>query len=158
MHTIYVALGANIGNKKETIEKAITLLKEKVHVQKSAPIYETKPWGYIAQDNFLNTALKGTTKLSPQDLLVFIKNIEKKLGRIKRFKNGPREIDIDILFYDDIIHKNKDLQIPHPRIAERNFVLQPLQDINPELIHPMLQKSIRQLLQALPESSDIILV
>lgn len=146
MHTIYLALGTNVGDKKVNIEKAIMLLKEKIHIYKKAPIYETKPWGYKTQDNFFNTALQAATNLPPQDLLLFIKIVEKKIGRIKRFKNGPREIDIDILFYDQLIYARKDLQIPHPRIAERDFVLQPLSDINPNLIHPVLQKSIQQLL------------
>ncbi len=149
MHTIYLALGANVGDKKANIEKAILLLEEKIHVLKIAPLYETKPWGYKMQDNFLNTALQAITDLSPQDLLLFIKKIEEKIGRIKRFKNGPREIDIDILFYDQLVYKSKDLQIPHPGITERDFVLQPLFYINPDFIHPVLQKSIRQLLQEL---------
>lgn len=155
MHTIFLALGANSGDKKTNIQKAIILLKEKINIQKIAATYETKPWGHKAQDNFLNTALKATTTLNPQDLLTCVKIIEEKIGRVKRFTNGPREIDIDILFYDKLIYKNHTIEIPHPRIAERDFVLQPLGDIDPNFFHPVHKKTIQQLLQELTEKNIV---
>jgi 2-amino-4-hydroxy-6-hydroxymethyldihydropteridine diphosphokinase len=128
-HIIYLGLGANVGNREGNINKALELLKEKVEIIQVAPFYETEPWGYEQQEKFINSALKGATNLSPQELLIFVKEIEKKLGRIKRQRNGPREIDIDILYYDDVTLDLLDLKIPHPLIHEREFVLKPLRDL-----------------------------
>ena len=131
MHTIFLALGTNLGDREKNIKEALKLLKEKVIGMKLASIYESKPQGRINQGNFLNSALKGKTSLSPQELLHFVKGIERKMGRVDRGINGPREIDIDILFYDDIVLDTPDLKIPHPRISERDFVLRPLLDLAP---------------------------
>lgn len=156
LHTIFLGLGANVGDKKANIQKAIELLKEKVKDVIVAPIYETKPWGYEKQDNFLNTALKGNTFLSPSELFKFVKDIEKRVGRIKRFKWGPREIDIDILFYDKLIYKDDTLEIPHPRLHERDFVLKPLIDLDPNFVHPVLRKTIESLYKALSTKDSSI--
>lgn len=145
MHKVFLALGANVGNKKKNLKEAIKFLSEKIENIKVAQIYETKPWGFKEQGNFLNTALKGDTSLSPLQLLKFVKDIERKIGRIKRFKWGPREIDIDILFYDSLMFGNKILEIPHPRLHERDFVLKPMMDLDPNFIHPKLKKTIRKL-------------
>lgn len=145
MTHIFLALGSNVGERKKNIETAITLLSQRVSNIKKASFYETRPVGYVEQDNFINTALEGDTDLNPGDLLGFVKRIEKKIGRIQRFKWGPREIDIDILFYGNILYNKNDLTIPHPRLYERDFVLQPLSDLNPDFIHPGLNKSIKQL-------------
>ncbi len=145
MHNVYLALGSNIGNKKDNMDKAINLLSQHISNITVAKFYETKPMYYEKQENFLNSALRGQTSLSPRELLTFVKKLEKEIGRKKRFPNGPREIDIDILFYDDIIFKDEHVQIPHPRIEERDFVLKPLMDLNPEFIHPVLKKSIKKL-------------
>ncbi len=145
MHTIFLALGANIGNRKQQIKDAVILLQEQVENISVAKLYETKPMYHEKQKNFLNTVLRGQTTLSPEALLLFVKKIEKQIGRVKRFRNGPREIDIDILFYDDLIFTNKELEIPHPRIQERNFVIEPLMDLDPNLIHPILKKTVREL-------------
>ena len=147
MNTVYLALGSNMGNKKAFIKKALTLLEKQIKNITVANLYETNPMYFENQDTFINTALKGETSLSPQEVLIFIKAIEKELGRKKRFRNGPREIDIDILFYDNIIFKNEHLQIPHPLIQERDFVLKPLMDIAPELIHPVFKKNIKELIK-----------
>ncbi|HEX8965684.1 MAG TPA: 2-amino-4-hydroxy-6-hydroxymethyldihydropteridine diphosphokinase [Patescibacteria group bacterium] len=157
MHTVYLALGANTGNKKENMAKAIALLGEKVRVVKKAPLYETKPWGYTEQENFLNSAILIETELSPKELLAFIKQVEEKVGRQKRFTNGPREIDIDILFYDDLIINTPSLTIPHALLHVRDFVLQPLCDIAPDFVHPILHKTIRQLLQEVPETEKVVI-
>lgn len=145
MHTIYLALGSNIGDKQKNINQAITLLEHQVNNITIAKRYETKPMYYENQEHFLNTALRGETTLSPQELLTFVKNIEEQLGRKKRFRNGPREIDIDILFYDNLIVNEDHLQIPHPRIQERDFILKPLMDISPNYTHPVLKKTIKEL-------------
>ena len=148
-HVIFLGLGANVGNKKQNIEKAIRELKEKISDIQVSKFYETEPWGYTQQDRFLNAAICGKTFLTSLELLRFVKLIEKKIGRIKRFKWGPREIDIDILFYDNLAHKDDSLTIPHPFIQEREFVLKPLMDLDPDFIHPVSKKTVRQLYEKL---------
>ena len=149
MHTVFLALGSNVGNKKENIKRAVSALEKKVKKIQIAKLYETKPMYFENQDMFINTVIKGQTQLSPTELLAFVKLLESDLGRQKRFTNGPREIDIDILFYDNLIYQTTKLQIPHPRMAERNFVLQPLVDLNPNIIHPSLHKTAQKLLDEL---------
>jgi len=151
MHQIYLAIGSNIENRKQHIETAIVLLCEKVRGITIAPLYETKPRYFEDQNNFLNTVLRGYTDLEPRELLQFTKAVQKEVGRVERFRNGPREIDIDILFYDNVVYKDEELEIPHPRLQERDFVLQPFSDINPDFSHPVLKKTIRELLATLPE-------
>ena len=150
MNPVFLGLGANVGDRKDNILKAIELLKRHVSITKVAPIYETKAFGYTEQANFYNTALVGTTALDPEKLLHFVKTVEKNSGRIKRFRWGPREIDIDILFYGDLILKTPTLEIPHPGIPERFFVLKPLSDIAPDLMHPVLKQTVTKLLSRLP--------
>jgi 2-amino-4-hydroxy-6-hydroxymethyldihydropteridine diphosphokinase len=157
MHTVFLALGSNIENRKQHIEKAIVLLREKIHDITVAPLYETKPRYFENQNNFLNTVLSGFTELEPQELLQFTKTVQKKVGRVERFRYGPREIDIDILFYGNVVYKDEELEIPHPRLQDRDFVLQPFSDINPDFSHPVLKKTIRELLDTLPvEQRSII--
>lgn len=145
MHKVFLGLGANVGDKKKNLEKAIELLSEKIINIQSSKFYETEPWGYKEQDNFFNAAIRGKTPLLPIELLKFVKDVETRVGRIERFKWGPREIDIDILFYDDLIYKDSDLQIPHPHLHERDFVLKPLMDLDPNFIHPIFKKTIRHI-------------
>lgn len=156
LHTIFLGLGANVGDKKANIKKAVELLKGKITNIIVAPIYETKPWGFKEQDNFLNTAIKGNTYLSPLELFKFVKDVEKKVGRVERFKWGPREIDIDILFYDNLVYKDSDLNIPHPYLHERDFVLKPLMDLDPDFVHPVLKKAISKLYKSLRGNSSIV--
>ena len=156
MHTVFLALGSNMGEREAFINKAIDLLRKEINVEKCAPIYESKASGFTDQNDFANTVLLGQTSLSSDELLSFIKKTEKDLGRIERFTWGPREIDIDIIFYDDLIYKNETLEIPHPRIAERDFVLKPLSDIAPDYIHPVLLKTIEELLNELPVDQKFI--
>jgi 2-amino-4-hydroxy-6-hydroxymethyldihydropteridine diphosphokinase len=125
-------------------------LREKVHNITVAPLYETKPHYFEAQQNFFNTVLSGYTDLKPWELLQFTKTVQQEVGRVERFRNGPREIDIDILFYDNVMYKDKELEIPHPLLQERDFVLQPFSVINPNFSHPVLKKTIRELLDTLP--------
>ncbi len=150
MPDIFLALGSNIENRKQHIETAIALLREKVYGINVAPLYETKPRYFEDQYNFLNTVLRGFIDLEPLELLQFTKAVQKEVGRVERFRNGPREIDIDILFYDNVVYKDEDLEIPHPRIQERDFVLQPFSDIDPDFSHSVLKKTIRELLDTLP--------
>ena len=157
MHQIFLALGSNIENRKQHIETAIVLLREKVHNIIVAPLYETKPRYFEDQQNFLNTVLSGFTDLKPRELLQFTKTVQQKVGRVERFRNGPREIDIDILFYDNVVYKDEELEIPHPRLQERDFVLQPFSDINPDFSHPVLKKTIRELLDTIPEEQRSVI-
>ncbi len=157
MHQIYLALGSNIESRKQHIETAIALLREKVQDITVAPLYETKPRYFEDQNNFLNTVLRGHTNLEPRELLQFTQAVQKDVGRVQRFRNGPREIDIDILFYDNMVYKDEELEIPHPRLQERDFVLQPFADINPDFSHPVLKKTIRELLDALPEEQRSVI-
>ncbi len=157
MHQIFLALGSNIENRKQHIETAIALLRGKVRGMTVAPLYKTKPRYFEDQQNFLNTVLRGFTDLEPRELLHFTQAIQNEVGRVERFRNGPREIDIDILFYDDVVYKDEELEIPHPRLQERDFVLQPFSDINPDFSHPVLKKTIRELLAALPEEQRSVI-
>lgn len=157
MITVYLALGANVGDARGNINQAVELLNQKLTNVRSAPIYTTKAVGYTDQPDFLNTAVSAETDLSPEQLLKFVKDIEKKIGRVWRFRWGPREIDIDIILYGDQVFKNNDLEIPHPRFRDRDFVLKPLCDLDPEAIDPVTNKTVRKLLEELPAGSDNIL-
>ena len=148
MNKIFLALGSNIGDKEHQLNEAIRSLGEKLTDIKTASYYTTSPMYYTDQPDFLNTVISGLTGLLPLELLEFTQHIQSKLGRQKRFKNAPREIDIDILFYGNMVYVNKDLIIPHPLIHERQFVLKPFMELDPEFMHPVLKKTIRQLLQA----------
>ncbi|KXK15461.1 MAG: 2-amino-4-hydroxy-6- hydroxymethyldihydropteridine pyrophosphokinase [Chloroflexi bacterium OLB14] len=145
-HVVYLALGSNLGNRLANIKNAISNFTPQMDVKKKSPVYETPPWGYANQPAFLNQVVMAETYLEPEDLLSHLKRLEGVLGREPTFPNGPRLIDIDILFYDDVQIDSPPLQIPHTRLHQRGFVLVPLNDIAPDLIHPTLGKSVREML------------
>nr|WP_297890138.1 2-amino-4-hydroxy-6-hydroxymethyldihydropteridine diphosphokinase [Sulfurihydrogenibium sp.] len=145
LNRVFLGLGSNLGNREENLKKAIELLSEKINIIKLSKIYETKPVGVENQPDFLNMALIGETDIDHISMFSFIKEVEKKVGRVERYRWGPREIDIDILFYNDLIFHSENLQIPHPRLHERDFVLKPLMDLNPDFVHPVLKKSIKEI-------------
>lgn len=152
MATVYLGLGANLGDRQKNIEKAIEKITKlpDTELLKASPLYETEPIGHTAQPKFLNGAVAIKTTLSPMDLLCQLKKIEKELGREETFRFGPRLIDIDILFFGDQKLNTLELIIPHPRITERYFVLRPLLDIAPELVRllfPTLSAELRDLLK-----------
>lgn len=155
MPTIYLALGANLGHRLENLRAAIQHLAPNITVTRCSRIYETEPWGVTDQPRFLNMALQAKTDLSPFELLDALKKIEKKMGRTETVRYGPRVIDLDILLYDDLILQTERLEIPHPRLAERRFVLTPLNDIAPQVIHPLFKQSIYALLQNLNADAGI---
>lgn len=146
---VYLSLGSNLGRRKRYITKAIALLNKNplFKLERVSSFYETEPEGFKNQPGFINICLKAKTALLPQELLKFIKEIEEKLGRKKRRRWGPREIDIDILFYGKEIIKQRGLIIPHPRIETRFFVLKPLVEISPNLRHPVTGITMRELLR-----------
>lgn len=155
MPSAYLCLGSNLGAREKNLTRALSLLSQEVNLKKVSSIYETEPVGYKEQPLFLNLVCRITTNLNPGGLLRLAKTIESKMGRIPSFPNSPRPIDIDILFYDNKIIKTKDLTIPHPRLAGRAFVLVPLAEIAPELVHPELGKSITELSSNIKGYSEV---
>ncbi len=150
MHKIYLLLGSNLGDRQKNIDNAINELKAcGIIISRKSSLYNTAPWGYTEQPEFLNQALECFTSLEPVELLEEIKKIEKKMGRIDIVRYGPRIIDIDIIFYDDLILKTDKLIIPHPLMHKRLFVLKPLNEIAPDFIHPELKLSVKNLLEKL---------
>jgi 2-amino-4-hydroxy-6-hydroxymethyldihydropteridine diphosphokinase len=145
-HLVYLALGSNLDNRLANLKQAVAALSPQMEVKAKSLVYETPPWGYEDQPRFLNQVIKVQTYLEPEPLLKHLKRLEVTLGRKESFQNGPRLIDIDILFYDDLILNTTSLVIPHPRLHERGFVLLPLMDIDPDLVHPANQKSVREML------------
>ncbi|HEV2582828.1 MAG TPA: GTP cyclohydrolase MptA [Ktedonobacteraceae bacterium] len=150
-HTIFLALGSNLGDRRANLAAALQRLRNAVEISDISSVYETEPVGYLDQPRFLNMVLRGHSSLSPEALLAYVKTIEATLGRQATFRNGPRLIDIDILFYDDLLDVQEHLSIPHPRFSERAFVLAPLAEIAPDVIDPASGKSAQQLLDAVSQ-------
>jgi len=146
MSTIFLSLGANVGDRASNLEKARSLIDEKFGILKASLVYETEPWGGVMQGPFLNQVVQIYTSLSPRELLKTIKDFESEIGRKKTVKWGPRVIDIDILFYGDLVIDEPDLVIPHKFLHERRFVLEPLNEIAPDFMHPVLGKKISEIL------------
>jgi 2-amino-4-hydroxy-6-hydroxymethyldihydropteridine diphosphokinase len=144
---IFLLLGSNVGKSYDNLRTAIQCIQTDAGVIiKQSSIYQTKAWGKIDQPDFLNQVIQIETNLSPEELLVSVLEIEKKMGRVRNEKWGPRIIDIDILFYNQVIISLPQLTIPHPEIAARRFTLSPLAELSPEFLHPLLNKTISELL------------
>lgn len=142
MPTVYLGLGSNLGDRQKNINQAISSLEDNgIRVLKQSSVIETDPVGGPPQGKFLNAVVKADTGLPPDKLLAVLKSIEKKQGRVKTVADGPRPIDLDILLYDDIQWNTDDLVIPHPRMLERDFVLIPLTQIEPQLVQRLLHEN-----------------
>lgn len=156
MAVIHLLLGSNVGDRMKQLEKARELVEGRIgKIVKKSKIYETQPWGENQQDDFLNQALEVDTKLKPKKVLEKIAEIEKLMEREETYKWGPREIDIDILMYEDEMICEMDLTIPHPFLHERKFTLIPLAEIAPELYHPIMGATILDLLLECEDSLEV---
>lgn len=147
---VYLSLGSNVGDSRRHITKAVELLGKYLKDLEQAPLYRSKAVGYTEQPDFLNTAVRGRTELEARQLSGALQAIEQQIGRTETFRWGPREIDIDIIFYGDTVLDSLELTIPHARFRERAFVLRPIYDLNPSWIDPSSGLSIERLLKALP--------
>jgi GTP cyclohydrolase-4 len=154
--TAYLGFGSNMGNRQRNLDKVLELLSQRLQVKRLSSVYDTEPLDNVDQPRFLNLVCQMTTRLAPMELLTMAKGIELKLGRKPGTHNAPRPIDIDILFYGDQVIKTSELVIPHPRLVERAFVLIPLAEIAPGLVHPMNGKTVRELLQGVTETQDVL--
>ena len=152
----YIGVGSNVGDRKDNCRKAIELLRETGRVLGISSLYHTEPVGYKEQEDFINAVVSIETDLSATELLDACHVIEGRLGRKRTLRWGPRTIDLDILLYGDQIMNQPHLIIPHPLMATRKFVLAPLAEIAPEVMHPVLQKTARQLLRELKDASRVI--
>ena len=146
---IYLGLGSNLGNRQDNLDRALHFLSQRLRIELTSSVYDTEPVGNTAQPRFLNLACQAYTRLAPMELLTLAKGVELKLGRTHGKSNAPRPIDIDILFYGDQVIQTPELVIPHPRLEERAFVLIPLAEIAPDLVHPVSGKTIKELLEGI---------
>jgi 2-amino-4-hydroxy-6-hydroxymethyldihydropteridine diphosphokinase len=147
MKLLYLSLGSNLGDREANLHAALSLLSP----TRVSPIYETEPVDYTNQAWFLNLVAEVETDLFPRQALAWTQRIERELGRVRTVPKGPRTIDIDILLFGSLVMRTTELEIPHPRLAERRFVLQPLADLAPDLKHPATGHTVRQMLASLPD-------
>jgi len=152
----FIGFGSNIGDRVLYCQRALSLLKEAGEILKVSSLWVTEPWGYKEQPFFINGVLKLKTHLSARELLEFLKKTEKEIGRRDRFRWGPREIDLDLLLYEEEVIDEEDLKVPHPFLHERAFVLIPLVEIEPEVYHPVLKKTAKELLNLLKTREKVI--
>jgi 2-amino-4-hydroxy-6-hydroxymethyldihydropteridine diphosphokinase len=157
MKIAFLGIGTNLGDREANLKQAITSIEEYIGtILKSSSVYETEPWGFITEDKFLNVVVKIETDLAPARIMSHIVMIESLMGRVRTEQGySSRVIDIDILLYDDSVTNEVNLKIPHPLLQERKFVLIPLCEIAPNMIHPVLKKSFTQLLEFCNDRSDV---
>lgn len=153
--TVYIALGSNLGDRLRHLARARELMGEFVHISAESSVYETPPWGVVDQPRFLNQVVRGSTGLAPLHLLNSLKAVERQMGRVKGVRYGPRIIDLDILLYGGRVINYKRLQVPHPRMLERAFVLVPLAEISPDLIVPGANRTAAELLAGIDQAGIV---
>ena len=151
----YLSLGSNIGDREDHLNTAMTLLNTVGSIERLSSFYETDPVEFVEQPVFLNCVIALQTELSPTELMNQVLNIERRLGRERIQRKGPRTLDIDILLYGDRVMNAADLTIPHPAMEQRRFVLLPLTEIAPGVLHPILNKTARELLEELPPGQKV---
>lgn len=159
MAEVFLGLGSNVGDRGANLQSALVDLERwEVRILHASSIYETEPFGKKDQSDFYNMVVRVQTDRSPQDLLMALHAIERSLGRDYREKWGPRTIDIDILFYGETVLDDPELILPHPQLIGRKFVLIPLQEIAPGFVHPVLQKTVEQLLKECSDEGKVVLL
>jgi 2-amino-4-hydroxy-6-hydroxymethyldihydropteridine diphosphokinase len=157
-HSAYLGLGSNLGDKEMNLRRALQLLAQaEIQILKASPLYATEPVDFKDQDWFLNQVVAIQTPLSPRDLLAYCLQIEQNMGRQRTASKGPRNIDLDVLLYSDLIIQEKGLTIPHPMLHTRRFVLVPLATLAPEVVHPVLRQPISTLLDRCPDPAQVVL-
>lgn len=152
----FIALGSNLGDREDNLRRAIEMISRQMSLTEMSSVYETEPMYNESQNWFLNCVVSVETNLKPRDLLERLQNMEHEMGRKRTERYGPRLIDLDILFYDDEIVSEPGLEIPHPKITERLFVLMPLAEISPDLVHPVLKKRITELVDILKSDKKVV--
>jgi len=155
-HYAYISLGTNVGNKKENLINAINYIAGENEIIRKSALYKTEPWGNKEQDDFINQVILIKTKMPPNELMAFLLNTEKKMGRERIEKWGPRIIDLDILFYDNEIIEEEGLVIPHPYITDRKFILVPLMEISESFKHPLTKQTIKWHIEACSDKNQVI--
>ena len=153
---VYLALGTNLGDREENLKQALRTLPPQVEIITVSRLYETDPAYVTDQPAFLNIVAEGCTGLDALELLDYLKQLEDEIGREKTIRYGPRQIDLDIIFYEDLVLNAPHLHIPHPRMNERGFVLHPLADVAPDFVHPVLQQTVQELLTDLPPENGVL--
>jgi 2-amino-4-hydroxy-6-hydroxymethyldihydropteridine diphosphokinase len=154
--TVYLSLGSNLGDREANLREAITRLSALGEVTKISSFYETEPVEFTEQPCFVNCAVEMKTEAMPRQLLSSLLSMEREMGRRRVQRKGPRLIDLDIVLFGDVVVQTSELTIPHPAMQERRFVLEPLEEIAPEVRHPVLNKTVRELLAELPQGEQLV--